>query len=181
MKLVNLQPPPYPDISSQELSNCDTIYSDRIIDDFYFKGATKFETALSNYLRVEHTFATNSGYSALVLALLAAGVKAGDEVIVPAISWGQTVSPVLHIGAKPVFADINKDTFQISYEEVVNCFTDKTKAVLVVNLYGSSPDLYKIKRFCENNMIFMIEDSAQSMGCKFGDSYTGTIDRKSVV
>ena len=175
MKLVNLQAPPYPEISSKDLSSCESIYSERIIDDYYFNGATKFETALSEYLRVQYSFATNSGYSAIVLALLAAGVKAGDEVIVPAISWGQTVSPVLHIGAKPVFADINKDTFQISYEEVVNCFTDKTKAVLVVNLYGSSPELYKIKRFCENNMIFMIEDSAQSMGCKFNGEHTGTI------
>ena len=83
---------------------------------------------------------------------MGAGVSAGDEVITTPISWAQTLSPILELGAIPVFADIDPDTFQISFENIVKLTTKKTKAVLVVNLYGSSPDLHAIKNFCSNQV-----------------------------
>ena len=118
MKRVTAKFPDYPVISGVELDETKLIYSTRTIDQYYQKGMTKFEERLAEYLGVKYAFATNSGYAAIVLALLAADVNAGDEVIVPAISWGQTLSPVAHIGAKPVFADIDRtdaNTLQITF------------------------------------------------------------------
>lgn len=174
MKRATISSPPYPVISEKEIYNTNGIYSDRVIDTYYQKGMTRFEEELAEYLGVKYAFATNSGYSSIVLSLLAAGVKAGDEVILPAISWGQTLSPVVHIGANPVFADIDRYTFQISLEEIKRVVTNKTKAVLVVNLYGASPELDKIKQFCEQKNLYLIEDSAQSMGCTYQNSFTST-------
>ena len=174
MKRVTAKFPDYPIISGVELDETKFIYSTRTIDQYYQKGMTKFEERLAEYLGVKYAFATNSGYAAIVLALLAADVKAGDEVIVPAISWGQTLSPVAHIGAKPVFADIDRYTFQVSLEEIKKVVTDKTKAIIAVSLYGASPELNKIKDFCDQKDIIFIEDSAQSMGCTFMNRYTST-------
>lgn len=174
MKKATLPPPPYPIFSEEEIKKTHSIYSDRVIDTYYQKGMTRFEEELAEYLGVKYAFATNSGYASIVLSLLAADVTVGDEVILPAISWGQTLSPIVHIGATPVFADIDRYTFQISLEEIKRVVTNKTKAVLVVNLYGASPELDKIKQFCEQKNIYLIEDSAQSMGCAYQNSFTST-------
>lgn len=171
-----IEPPKYPNLSADEISSVlSKLYDDREADTYYFKGPTAFERELCEYLGVKHCFVTNSGHASVFISLLAAGVKEGDEVITTPISWGQTLSPIIFIGAKPVFADIDPFTFQISYDNIVKNYTEKTKAVLAVNLYGSSPELHKIKTFCEEKNILLIEDSAQSMGCKYFDKFTGTI------
>ena len=173
---VSLKPPEYPNITPSEIiPSLETIYSERAVDRYYFNGATEFEKELCSYLDVKHCFVTSSGHASIFIALLAAGVKAGDEVITTPISWGQTLSPILHVGAKPIFADIDSKTFQISYDNILKKYNDRTKAVLVVNLYGASPELLKIKKFCEEKNIKLIEDSAQSMGLKYNNRYTGTI------
>ena len=174
MKKVPLPAPPYPIFNEEEIKRTYSIYSENLIDDYYLKGMTRFEEELAEYLGVKYAFATNSGYSAILLNLLAADVKAGDEVVVPAISWAQTLSPVVHIGATPVFADIDRYTFQVSFEEIKRVVTNKTKAVLVVSLYGASPELDKIKQFCEQKNIYLIEDSAHSMGCTYQNRFTST-------
>lgn len=175
MKKVTAPFPKYPIISESEVLKANqAIYGSRKIDKYYQEGMTNFEERLAEYLGVKYAFATNSGYSAIVLALLSANIKEGDEVILPAISWGQTLSPIAHIGAKPVFADIDPSTLQISLEEIKKSYTSRTKAVLAVNLYGASPELSKIKSFCESKDILLIEDSAQSMGCSYNNKYTST-------
>lgn len=171
-----LDPPTYPNITAEEIQIClHPLYTDRKADKYYFSGNTDFENELCNYLNTSYCFVTNSGHASILIALLAAEVGKGDEVITTPISWGQTLSPILNIGATPVFADIDPKTFQISYDNIVSKYNTKTKAVLVVNLYGSSPELIKIKKFCDEKNIIMIEDAAQSMGCKYNDKYTGTV------
>lgn len=172
----NLDPPKYPNITAQEVQSClHSLYTERKADRYYFSGSTEFEDELCRYLNTSYCFATNSGHASILIALLAAEVSEGDEVITTPISWGQTLSPILNLGATPIFADIDPKTFQISYDNIVSKYTDKTKAVLVVNLYGSCPELTKIKAFCDEKGIIMIEDAAQSMGCMYNNQYTGTI------
>ena len=174
--MSNFDPPDYPNISSHEIASyLVNLYDKRLADRYYFNGPTAFEDELCDYLNTSHCFVTNSGHASILIALLAAEIQEGDEVITTPISWGQTLSPILNIGATPVFADIDPDTFQISFDHIVSKYTTKTKAVLVVNLYGSSPELLKIKSFCDDKGIILIEDSAQSMGCKYGSKFTGTI------
>jgi dTDP-4-amino-4,6-dideoxygalactose transaminase len=171
-----LEPPKYPNLNSKEISTVlSYLYDERQSDRYYFNGPTAFENELCDFLGTSYCFATNSGHVSILIALLAAEVHEGDEVITTPISWGQTLSPVLTLGATPVFADIDPDTFQISYENIVSKYTSKTKAVLVVNLYGSSPELLKIRSFCDEKGIILIEDAAQSMGCRYGNSFTGTV------
>ena len=181
MKLVTAKPPLYPNITVDEIHSClPHLYEPdakdrRVADSFYFKGSTSFEDELCDYLGTKHCFVTNSGYTSIFLALLAAGVTKDDEVITTPISWGQTLSPIVHIGALPVFADINPDTFQISYDAIVEAYSPRTKAILIVNLYGACPELHKIRAFCDEHGLIMIEDSAQSMGRKYEKNFTGTI------
>ena len=175
-KLITIQPPKYPIFPTTNINqHFERLYTDRVADRYYFDGSTAFEDELCEYLGVKHCFVTNSGHASVLITLMAAGVGAGDEVITTPISWAQTLSPILELGATPVFADIDPDTFQISYENICNCTTEKTKAVLVVNLYGSSPDLHSIKEYCDSLNITLIEDSAMSMGVLYGNKYTGTI------
>lgn len=178
MKFVSSQPPQYPNITSQDIvPHLSALYegADRTVDSYYFKGQTKFEDELCEYLGNNHCFVTNSGHASILIALLAAEVKEGDEVVTTSLSWSQTLSPIIHIGAKPIFADIDPTTFQISYDEIVSKVTTRTKAVLVVNLYGSTPELQKIRAFCDERNITMIEDAAQSMGCNYGNKKAGTV------
>lgn len=174
-KLVTIQPPQYPIFPTNIDKHYKELYTDRLVDRYYFEGTSAFEYDLGEYLGVHHCFVTNSGHSSVLITLMAAGVGSGDEVITTPISWGQTLSPILQLGATPVFADIDPDTFQISFENICKVTTKKTKAVLVVNLYGASPTLNTIKEYCKSQDIILIEDSAQSMGLLYGNEYTGTI------
>ena len=174
-KLVTIQPPQYPIFPTNIDNHFKKLYTDRLVDRYYFEGSTAFEDELCEYLGVHHCFVTNSGHSSVLITLMAADVGPGDEVITTPISWGQTLSPILQLGATPVFADIDPDTFQISFENICKVTTKKTKAILVVNLYGSSPELHLIKDYCSSQNIILIEDSAQSMGLLYGNEYTGTI------
>ena len=181
MKMVTATPPLYPNITVDEIQSClPHLYNPdsrnkRVVDSFYFKKSTAFEDELCEYLNTKYCFVTNSGCTSIFLALLAAGVTRDDEVITTSVSWPQTLSPIVQLGAAPVFADIDSNTFQISYDSIVEAYSPRTKAVLVVNLYGASPELHKIRQFCDKHNIIMIEDAAHSMGTKYDKNFTGTI------
>lgn len=112
-----------------------------------------------------------NGTATLHVALLACGVQPGDEVIVPALTMSSTSIPVVLIGAIPVFADSDLDTFQISAESIEKCITPKTKAIITVSLYGLAPDYDKILEICKKHNIALIEDNAE---CFLGE-YKGKL------
>ncbi|MBI5357176.1 DegT/DnrJ/EryC1/StrS family aminotransferase [Candidatus Collierbacteria bacterium] len=134
----------------------------------------KFETELANYLKTKEVVVVNSGTSALHLALLAAGIGKGDEVIVPAFSFIATANAVLYCGAKPVFADVELDNFLISPKTIAPLVNRKTKAVIMVSLYGNPQGTRGMFDFCERNKLFLIEDAAQSLGAESGKKKIGT-------
>ena len=105
-----------------------------------------------------------NGTATMHTALAALGVKAGDEVIVPPLTMSSTSLAVLQNGSIPVYADVDKETFNISAEAIEKVITPKTKAVISVSLYGLPPDYDKILYVCKNHNLPLIEDNAECFG-----------------
>lgn len=128
----------------------------------------EFEQLFAERHGVKHALAVTSATTALHLALVALGIKEGDEVIVPAFTWVSTANVVLYCGAKVVFVDVNPFTFNINPEDLSKRITSKTKAIIPVHLFGLCADMDKIKEIAGD--IPLIEDGA----CAAGASYKGT-------
>ena len=149
-----------------------------IMDSQYFIGGPyvkNCETEIAKYSRTEHAVGCSSGTDAIVLALLALGVKTGDEVIVPSFTFFATAGAVSLIGARPVFVDVNSDTFNIDIDSVKKRITKKTKAIIAVDLYGQTADLDAVSAICKDNKIGFIEDSAQSIGAEYKGKRVGQV------
>jgi len=124
------------------------------------------ESELADYVGVKHAIACSSGTDALVLALMSREIGPGDEVIVPAFSFVATASSVALVGATPVFVDVCESDFNLDIEQVESKISSKTKAVIVVGLYGLMPDMRGLKDLCSSKGLVLIEDGAQSFGSK---------------
>lgn len=138
------------------------------------KEVEKFEKELEGYLKIGEAVTVNSGTAALHLALLAMGVGKGDEVIVPAFSFIATANAVLYCGARPVFADVELDNFVISPRTIAPLVNKRTKAVIVVSLYGNPKGTSEVYGFCKKNKLFLIEDAAQALGAESDGRKIGT-------
>jgi len=121
-----------------------------------------FESEFSEYVGGRHCVAMNSGTSALHLALLAMGIGPGDEVIVPSFSFAATANSVALTGATPVFADIDRDTFNLDPEAARAAITPRTKAIMPVHLYGQLAAMDCFEALASEHGLQIIEDSAQS-------------------
>src|SRR5688572_20782599 len=124
----------------------------------------RFEKAFAEYLGVRFAMALPSCTSAIHLSLLALGVGPGDEVIVPDITWIASAAPVSYVGATPVFADVQCDTWCLSVKSFEELITPRTKAIIPVDLYGSMPDWEPLLRVAEARNIAVIEDAAEAIG-----------------
>ena len=133
----------------------------------------KFSKYFSRYVGKKFVLNTSHCTAAIHLALIALNIKKGDEVIVPDFTWVASVSPILYVGAKPVFADIDPKTLCLSAKTIKKCITKKTKAVIVVDLYGNMPDWDEILTLCKKNKIRIIEDAAESLGAKYKNKKAG--------
>ena len=127
----------------------------------------RFEGAFAAFAGRRHAISLPSCTSGLHLALLALGVGPGDEVIVPDVTWIATSAPVSYVGAMPVFADFDPASWCITAESVAAVVTPKTKAVIVVDLYGNMPDLDPILDLCRARNIAVIEDAAEAAGATY--------------
>jgi perosamine synthetase len=128
---------------------------------------TKFERGFAKFVKARHAIAVNTGTAALHLALKGAGVKSGDEVILPSFTFVSTAEVVVLAGAKPVFVDIDPETYNISTEKIEETITKKTKAVMPVDLYGLSADMQHVKEIADKHGLFVIEDAAQAHGAVY--------------
>ena len=134
----------------------------------------KFEHNLSTYLGNKYSVGVNSGTDALILSLRALGVKENDEVILPSHTATATASAVVAVGATPVFVDINEVSFTIDPTDLEKKISDRTKAIIMVHLYGNPCDVKKIIEIAKRRKIHLIEDCAQSLGARFGSKPTGS-------
>jgi dTDP-4-amino-4,6-dideoxygalactose transaminase len=131
------------------------------------------EQEVAGYIGVKHAIAVASGTDALHLALRAAGITAGDEVITTPFSFISTAEAISYTGALPTFVDIDPHTFNINAEEIETAINTNTKAVVVVNLYGQPARLDTIRTLCGRHGLKLIEDCAQSFGAAYRNTKTG--------
>lgn len=135
----------------------------------------KFEADFAGYCQARFALGVNSGTSALHLALLAAGVGPGDEVITVAYTFVATVAAILYTGAKPVFVDINPQTCNIDPAQIEAAITPKTKVIMPVHLYGSCADMDPILEIARRHNLIVIEDAAQAQGAEYKGRRAGSM------
>ena len=135
----------------------------------------EFETALCDYTGAKHAVAVNSGTSALHCACIAAGIGEGDEVITTPITFAASANCALYCGAKPVFADIDPETYNIDPESIRAHITDKTKAVVAVDYTGQAVKIDEIRKICDENGLVFIEDAAHSIGTSYNGRKVGSL------
>lgn len=134
----------------------------------------EFERRFAEYHGVKHAIASTNGTTALQMAMLANGIGAGDEVIIPSFSFFATASSILFTGAKPVFADIDPETFNLDPASAESVITEKTKAIMPVHLYGQAADMPAFEALAKKHGLILLEDAAQSHGAKLDGRFVGT-------
>jgi len=135
----------------------------------------QFETEWAGYCGTAGAVGVSSGTAALFLALKALDVQEGDEVIVPAHTFIATAMAVSHCGATPVFADVDPANWNISLEYITGLVTDRTKAVIVVHLYGNPADMDAVLEYCRARNIYVVEDAAQAHGALYKGKRAGSL------
>lgn len=149
---------------AETINNCSFILGPNV---------TAFEREAADYLGVKHAVGVASGTDALHLALIAAGIGQGDEVITTAFTFIATAEAIKYVGAKPVFVDIDPQTFNICPKEIEKAITPNTKAIMPVHLFGQPADMPSIIALCEQHNLKLIEDCCQSFGASVDGKQTG--------
>jgi dTDP-4-amino-4,6-dideoxygalactose transaminase len=133
----------------------------------------RFEEAFADWCGVRHAVAVSSGTAALHIALLAGGIDAGDEVITTPFSFIASANCALYVGAKPVFADIEPDTFTVNPVEIEARITPSTRALIVVHLYGQPCNMDAIQDIARRHNLLLIEDACQAHGARWDGAKVG--------
>ena len=137
----------------------------------------RFEEEMKKYLGCKHAIALSSCTAALHLALVALGIKEGDEVITSPVTFPSTANVVIHCGAKPIFADIDKKTLNIDPNKIEQKITKKTKAIIAVDLAGQPCEYDQIRKIAQKYNIPIIEDAAHSIGAEYHGKKIGTLNK----
>lgn len=140
----------------------------------------KFEQKFSQRIGVRYAAAVSSGTAGLHLAMLAAGIKQGDEVITSPFSFVSSANCILYVGATPVFADINPITYNIDPKEIEKKVTKKTKAILVVHIFGQAAEMEPIRQLAKKHKLKIIEDACESINATHKGKKVGTFGQSAV-
>jgi perosamine synthetase len=135
----------------------------------------RFEYEFARFSEIENTATCTNGTVALHLALLALGIGPGDEVIVPDFSYIAAANTVVHAGGRPIFCDVDSETWQISLDSLMKSITPRTKAIIVVHTYGGVAELNQIRQIADQAGIKMIEDCAEAIGSKYLGRHVGYV------
>lgn len=146
------------------------------------KYCEQFENDLKNFLKIKHCLLVNSGSSANLLSFMVLTspllkerkINRGDEIITTACCFPTTVSPIIQYGAVPVFVDVELKTLNIDINEMKKALSLKTKAVMIAHTLGNPFNIKEVKKFCDKNNLWLIEDNCDSLGSKYNNQYTGT-------
>jgi perosamine synthetase len=157
----------------------DVEFVKRILEEKQISGRApiinELEKAFSNYLGVKHAIACSSGTAALHLAMAALGIGEGDEVIAPTFTMMSPIFAILYTGAKPVLIDADKNYWTIEPLEIERKISKKTKAILVVHIYGNPVDIKPILEVAEKHDLYVIEDCAEALGATYYGKKVGTL------
>jgi perosamine synthetase len=164
-----------PKISQEEIQAVVKVLQSGILTSGLGAGpaVTEFEKNFAKFCGVKHAVAVNTGTAALHSAIMAAGIKQGDEVILPSFTFVATAEAVVLAGGKPVFADIDSETYNLSPTWVEKAITKKTKAILPVDLYGFSADMKPLREIAAKNELALVEDAAQAHGATYAGKPAG--------
>jgi len=168
-----------PSITENELKTVEDALINGWRDEPY-KYVEKFQNEFAAYHGRKFGIMTPNCTSAIHLLLLGLGIKEGDEVIVPEATWIATAAPVVYLGAKPVFCDIEKENWCLDPKSVEKNITKKTKAIIAVDLHGNMPNMTELLRIAKKNKIYLIEDSAQALGSVYKGKKAGSFGIGSV-
>jgi len=149
-----------------------------VLDDGNFilgKQTQDFEAQFAKFCNAKYAACVNSGTAALFLALKVFGVKKGDEIIVPSLSFIASATPILMCGAKPKFVEINEENYTIDPLKIGNSISKKTRGIIPVHLYGHPANMDPIKKIAKDNSLFVLEDAAQAHGSKYKGKSIGSI------
>ena len=133
-----------------------------------------FENSFANFCNTRYCIGVGNGLEALFLSLKALDIKEGDEVIVPAYTFIATILAVTHSGAKPIFVDINKDSYNLDPQLIEKAINNKTKAIIPVHLFGQPCEMDEILSIVKKYNLFLIEDNAQAQGANYKGKITGS-------
>lgn len=146
------------------------------------KNVREFEKVFAQYVGAPFAVMVNSGSSANLLAVSAAmnptrenHLKPGDEVIVPAVAWSTSVWPLIQLGLKPVFIDVDADTLNLDLNLLKQKITPKTKAIFAIHILGNSSDMKDLVDFANSNSLLLFEDTCESLGSKANGKFLGTL------
>ncbi len=139
------------------------------------KSVEDFEKNFAKFCNTKYAVGVNSGTAALHLALLSLGIKQGDEVITTPNTFIATAEAISHCGAKPVFCDIDEDTYNIDPDLIEEKITENTKAIIPVHLYGNPCDMDKINAIAKKHNLFVVEDSCQAHEAEYKGKKTGSL------
>ena len=134
----------------------------------------EFEKEFSSYVGVEYSVAVDNGTNALILAAHALGISKGDEVIMSPRTFVASAFSIMHLGAKPVFIDIDRNTQNMDPDLIEAAITPNTKAIMAIHLAGWPCEMEKIQEICNNHNLFLIEDCAQAHGAKYNGKSVGS-------
>lgn len=173
---------PFVDLKAQYQSiklDIDAAMANVISDTAFIGGSSnkyivKFEKEFASFLNLKHVVSCANGTDSIEILLEAYDIKAGDEVIVPALSWISTSEAVGRVGAKPVFVDICEDTLLMDITQIEKKISNKTKAIIPVHLYGNALDMISIMNLAKKHNLIVIEDCAQSHEASFQGKMVGT-------
>lgn len=140
----------------------------------------EFEKKFARAVGTKYAASVSSGTAGLHLAMIAAGIGAGDEVITTPFSFVASANSILYVGAKPIFVDIDEQTFNIDAAKIEGAITKKTKAILVVHIFGQTCDMDAITEIAEKHNLKIIEDSCESLFAKYKGRHAGTFGETSV-
>ena len=140
----------------------------------------QFEERFKRYVGRKYAIAMPSCTSSLHIALSAIGVSPGDEVIAPDLTWIATTSPISYLGADTILADIDKKSWCIALESIKRCVTERTKVIILVDLYGNMPEMDEILDFAKDRNIYVIEDAAEALGSEYREKKAGSFGDLSV-
>ncbi len=163
---------PFIDLKTQYLalkSNIDQRIQKVLDSGAYINGpeVLELEKKLAEYTGAKYAIACASGTDALIMPMMALGIKPGDEVITTAFSFVATAETIAFLGAKPVYIDIDKDTYNLNLKELAKAITPKTKGIIPVSLYGQPCEMDEINRLAAEKNLWVLEDAAQSFGASY--------------